>query len=222
MKFARELRLAAALAMSVGAGCFAATTANATTYNLNIDHCTNTCGPANTILGQVLVVQNGANVDFTVTALAGAVFNLNGAGLDTFLFGFSGTALTAASFTGLPTGFAPVIGAGQQDGFGTFLYGVNANGGTFAGPLTFTILNESLANLVASTGNGTSVLFAADLLGSNGNTGLVGGNDICTVNCGTGGGNAGGTPIPGALPLFGSVLGGGFFFSKWRKKRRAA
>jgi hypothetical protein len=221
MKFARELRLAAALAMSVGAGCFAATTANATTYNLDIDHCTGGCGPANTVLATVNVVQNGANVDFTVTALAGTVFNLNGAGLDTFLFGFSGPALTAASFTNLQTGFAAVIPAGHQDGFGDFLYGVNKDGGTFAGPLTFTILNESLANLVASTGNGTSVLFAADLAG-NGNTGLVGGSSICLVNCGTGGGNAGGTPIPGALPLFGSVLGGGFFFSKWRKKRRAA
>jgi hypothetical protein len=219
MKFARELRLAAALAMSVGAGCFAVTTANAITYDLNIDHCTGGCGSGT--LAQVSVVQNGANVDFTVTALAGTVFNLNGAGLDTFLFGFSGTALTAASFANLQTGFAAVIPAGHQDGFGDFLYGVNANGGTFAGPLTFTILNESLGNLVASTGNGTSVLFAADLLG-NGNTGLVGGNDICLVNCGTGGGNAGGTPLPAALPLFGSVLGGGFFFSKWRRKRRAA
>jgi hypothetical protein len=30
------------------------------------------------------------------------------------------------------------------------------------------------------------------------------------------------TPLPGALPLFGSVLGGGFIFSKWRRKRRAS
>jgi hypothetical protein len=31
----------------------------------------------------------------------------------------------------------------------------------------------------------------------------------------------GNTPIPGALPLFGSVLGGGFLFRKLRKRRQA-
>jgi len=29
------------------------------------------------------------------------------------------------------------------------------------------------------------------------------------------------TPIPGALPLFASAIGGGFAFSKWRKRRKA-
>ncbi len=35
----------------------------------------------------------------------------------------------------------------------------------------------------------------------------------------SGGGNQT-TPLPGALPLFGGVLGGGLFFSKWRRKRK--
>jgi hypothetical protein len=34
--------------------------------------------------------------------------------------------------------------------------------------------------------------------------------------------DSGPTPIPAALPLFGSVLGGGYLFSKWRRKRKAA
>jgi hypothetical protein len=35
-------------------------------------------------------------------------------------------------------------------------------------------------------------------------------------------GTQGETPIPAALPLFGSVFGGGYLFSKWRRKRKKA
>jgi hypothetical protein len=36
------------------------------------------------------------------------------------------------------------------------------------------------------------------------------------------GGLAGDTPIPGALPLFGSVLGGGLLFRRLRKRNKTA
>ena len=38
------------------------------------------------------------------------------------------------------------------------------------------------------------------------------------VSCG----NQGSTPLPATLPLLGSVLGGGYCFSKWRRKRKNA
>ena len=51
----------------------------------------------------------------------------------------------------------------------------------------------------------------------------ISGLQACTTNCQTtGGGGEGTTPIPAALPLFGSVLGGGLLFSRLRRKRRAA
>ena len=46
-------------------------------------------------------------------------------------------------------------------------------------------------------------------------------DDFMFIASVTPGGNAGGTPIPGALPLFGSVLGGGLLFRKLRKRRAA-
>jgi hypothetical protein len=175
--------------------------AYADTYLLNIDNCTGGCGEIVT----VQAVQNGANVDFNVS-LSGGAFNNNGQGLNTFDFNFGTTSLTAADVTNISTGYSFAV-PGKQDGFGTFLDSINKSGGTDPGPLTFTVLNETLANLTMSTGNGTSVLFAADVSGTNGNTGLIGGSIQ--------------TPLPAALPLFAGGLGL-IGFAGLRKRRKAA
>ena len=69
---------------------------------------------------------------------------------------------------------------------------------------------------------GTAVYFIADL-GVGGKTGLVGATlfvpcdpSVCNQND-----NPPGTPIPGAVWLFGTVLAGGAGFGRWRKKRKA-
>jgi hypothetical protein len=101
------------------------------------------------------------------------------------------------------------------------------NNGTSANPPP----NGGAANLIFSYLTPGTHGFAWDLTSTPTNEILVGFNDngsgddnhddfmfIASV---VGGGNAGGTPIPGALPLFGSVLGGGFLFRKLRKRRAA-
>jgi hypothetical protein len=101
------------------------------------------------------------------------------------------------------------------------------NNGTSANPPP----NGGAANLIFSYLTLGSHGFQWDLTGTPTNEILVGFNDngsgddnhddfmfIATV---TPGGNAGGTPIPGALPLFGSVIGGGFLFRKLKKRRTA-
>jgi hypothetical protein len=101
------------------------------------------------------------------------------------------------------------------------------NNGTSANPPP----NGGAANLIFSYLTPGTHGFAWDRTSTPTNEILVGFNDngsgddnhddfmfIASV---TAGGNAGGTPIPGALPLFGSVLGGGFLLRKFRKRRAA-
>jgi hypothetical protein len=109
------------------------------------------------------------------------------------------------------------------DGFGKFEYIINAPGSGGSTPngntLTFTI--DSTAALVSNSSIANQWLFAVEICNSNGCgnglTGFAGGGPTCTLNCSS----QNETPLPAALPLLGSVLGGGFAFSKWRRRRRA-
>jgi hypothetical protein len=76
-------------------------------------------------------------------------------------------------------------------------------------PITFDISSTGLST-ASFTKNGAGLFFAADILGTNGNTGIVGAPTVTTP-----------TPIPAALPLFAGGLGV-LGLLGWRRKRKAA
>lgn len=212
MSLIRPVAFAAMLAGSlVGANA-----AQANTYNLTQDNCTGGCSTGVTPFGTVQVLQSGADLAFTVSLNSPYIFNKS-TGMDAFVFGISGG--TSADIQSLSSGFSIDTTLPQhEDGFGDFLFGITkaATGGA---SLTFTFLNAVITDLVFSTGNGiTPVLFAADIVGKNGNTGPVGGSTC--IDCG-GGAPPPAVPLPGALPLFATGLAGLGVF-RWRRKRKAA
>jgi hypothetical protein len=183
----------------VALGVLAATPVQAVQYDLTIDHCTGGCSTGVSPFGVVTVTQDGLNLDFKVSLNGPYVFNQTN-GLDAFVFGVSGGSPT--DITNVSSGFAPdPVSPQHEDGFGTFLFGItkDATGGQL---LTFTFANAALDDLVLSIKGDPSVLFAADIVGKNGDTGTVGS-----------------TPLPGALALFAPVLGAGYF--ALRRRRRA-
>jgi len=193
--------LVAAGALSLASGA-----ALANTYNLDIDHCTNGCFAGTLPFGTVTVTQDGTSLDYTVQLNDSYTFQNNGQGFDQFAFGFTDT---PGAITILTSGFTNGPSPTKQDGFGQFQEGISA---TTAGlqTLQFTVANESLANLAFSTnppGN-DSVLFAADILSPNGNTGNVGGSTLVA-----------GVPEPStwAMMLLG-FAGLGFAFRQSRRK----
>jgi hypothetical protein len=216
------MRLFLLVAVAAPAIAFGAPSARAITYDLNIDHCTGTCGL--TDYGDVTVTDVTGGVHIDVQLQNGAKFNYNGGGgLNTFSFNFSQT-VTAADITNVSlTGFTFVAPSSNQDGFGDFLYALNnSSGGASAANalLSFDVAGVTLADLTKSDAPGTAndVFFAADIFGTNGLTGLVGALNECT-NCAPT--PPGDTPIPGALPLFSSGMGL-LGFLGWRRKRRLA
>ena len=148
--------------------------AQALVIDLTNDHCTGTCGPAGTTFGTVTLTDTADGVDFIISPLNGNLLNLSGAGMTTFSFSVTPT-LTVTSFTNLTAGFLPVIPNPNQNGFGDFKYGVQDNpkqNGGFAGPLAFTVLGINFSDFIPSVNGDSNVFFAADILGTNGNTGL--------------------------------------------------
>jgi len=146
------------------------------TTNFTLDHCTGTCGPVGTNFGTLTLTDTTAGVDFLITVSGGAEFNFNGKGLNTFNFSTDGSpVLTAASFTFNSPNLVAVLPAGQQNGFGVFTYGVeNTNKGTSTTPISFSVAGLDFDDFTKSMNGDPSVFFTIDVLGSNGNSGLVG------------------------------------------------
>lgn len=196
--------IAVGASVSFSAALFGADTAQANTYSLTQDNCTGGCSTAVAPFGTVQVLQNGQNLDFTVSLNNPYVFQKS-TGLDAFVFGLS--VGSSDNITNLASGFSVDTTLPQhEDGFGDFLFGITkaATGGP---SLTFTFTNALLANLVLSTGGGTNALFAADILG-NGSTGPVG---ALTA-----------TPLPAALPLFMGGLAAIGLFGRRKTRKLAA
>jgi hypothetical protein len=214
------LAFATAATISIGTTLFgSAANANTLTSPLTIPFCVG-CSPA----GQVSVTDNGTGTLVFQVSLFD-IYQFVG-GVDAFAFSLTNSptiaftnftpVLTPDPFTGSNTSAANLT----LGGFGPFTYGVTAPGDGPDG--------QSLDFDVAANGGLTlsDVLFAAD--------GHLFGNTfaahICPVSvtqCGDNnyaftfiGGGFTPTPVPAALPLFASVLGGGILFAKWRGKQK--
>jgi hypothetical protein len=197
---------AIAAALTLGAS----SAAHAVVYNLNTDLCTGGCATGPPPFATVTVLQNGANLDFTVQLLDSLVFQ-NSTAFDAFAFSFSDKIATVSNIIDNGPGtFTSSPVATMQDGFGTFKQGIrtDATGGT---TLSFTVAAETIGNLIVSTApppNNLS-LFAADVAGGGGtgNTGNIGGGVVAGVP----------EPSTWGMMLIGFV-GLGFAFRQSRRK----
>src|SRR6478672_6333274 len=126
----RKIAYSTAIATALALG--ASSAAQAIVYNLNIDHCTGGCATGSPPFATVNVLQNGANLDFTVQLLDSLTFQ-NSTSFDVFAFSFSDK---VASVTNIldngPGTFTSSPTSTGQDGFGTFKQGIvtDATGGT--------------------------------------------------------------------------------------------
>lgn len=246
MSTVRNLRVAAVSA-AFGATALIAGVSNATTVQYSLNEANIGCGtpPCAGSYGTVSVTGNDGTgaLSFIVTLASGYDF-VNGADAFAFSLGRGSplAAITPLTFT-IPSG-SPIsnptdggsqsAGATSMDGFGKFLFTVDLTGSGGGGPLVNTlsfsvtnaandlVLSDIVQDLKANgTGLGTGgYLFAADFCPTtgcaNGNTGFTAGGPIL------GGGGQNEVPLPAALPMFASVLGGGIVFTRWRRKRQAA
>jgi hypothetical protein len=155
------------------------------------------------------LTQNGPNVSVVVTLNAGFQYAQTGAA-DGQIFKFNGTgvALTDIVVGAHVPALVAATGAFNGDGTGNFTFGINCptcgNGPTgFGGAVNFTVNNATIADLTVP--NNLGILFVADVLAPNGNTGPV---DVSTPPI----------PIPPAAFLFGTALVGMTVLGRRRRK----
>ena len=198
--------------------------AQALTLNLTVDHCTGGCGPGDpAILATVTLTDTAAGVDFSISPAAGYQIHTGGNGLTTFSFS-TNVALLPTAFHFTTPNFVAVLPNPDGDGFGNFTAGVDGTAqGSFAGPLVFSVDGLNFNNFIQSTGGDPNTFFALDVLGNvTGRTGLVGFAGLSVEEQCTNCENPPGTPIPGAVWLFGTVLAGGAGYGRWRKRKQTA
>jgi len=199
----------------------------ADTFTFTSCHITGGC--PSTGFGTVTLTQSGTSVNFSVSLANGNRFVETGAGGGE-LFLFNDT-LPGSTITTIAT--APTTPAGglsgftnlspvMADGTGTFTASVecttasDCNGGSAPtmNSLTFTVTNATVARL--ETANAAGNIFVADILcratQSGCPAGLTGPVDVETPAA---------IPLPGALPLFATGLGGLVLIGRRRKKQNA-
>ena len=182
---------------------FIALPAMADQYSLTQDHCTGGCGTAP--FGTIDVTQDGTNtVKLTVTLSGSDKFVSTGFPGS---FGFDLVGNPTIGISNLTSGWSllsTTAGDLQFDGFGNLDYAllctVCGNGGSnpFAGPISFDITAAGLTpgsfkELSRLPPGSEQTYFVADILGSTGNTGVVGATLVNTP-----------VPEPTSLLLFGS------------------
>jgi hypothetical protein len=175
--------------------------------------------------GEVAVTDKGTGtLAFQVTLFENYEFV---GGANTFAFNLKGSpTISLSSFTPTPalgsfTGSNTIAGHFQLAGFGPFMYSITApEGGPDGQSLNFEV-NAPGGLTLADLALGNA--FAAHLC------------PVTMTECDTdrddqtdyaftfigGGFTANETPLPAALPLFGSVLGAGYLISNWRRRRNA-
>ncbi len=158
----------------VGLSLASGASAAVETVNLNLDHCTGSC-LATGDTASVTVNDTGGTLAFDV-ALTGDLFFQHTTGLTDFLFNLLGGPAIAVSgltsgFATIPPGGSETAGSIQEDGFMSFMYGLDFTGasGTVQ-DLKFTVAETgttlTVADLASSSpppNGGTSVLFSADV-----------------------------------------------------------
>jgi len=200
------------------------------------------------IAGSLLLVGSAANastIDIGLSFNGGAIVDENTSSLTAFSFhGFTITASgTSTGVTNLVTGAAVNTAPNNTDVLRIFITATDNNANFQNNPFFFSdrvsrgsYTSVSVAGYL-DDGNGKFVL--SQLLGSdtwtdglghsNSASGLaasVSGLYSATLEYtikgpSNDGGSVGAAPVPAALPLFGSVLGGGLLFSRLRKRKKA-
>lgn len=180
----------------------------AVVYSLTSDHCTGGCGVAP--FGDVTLDQNGTTVDVTVHLSSPNMYVKTGAGdHQAFKFNAAGVVLGDITVDLHIPGLVAASGTFNGDGGGLFAFGINCpsckNGSSnsFANDIVFHVANAVIADLISLNDKGS--IFAADILGSTGNTGLVTATG-CTSGCSVGAGTS--APEPASMALLGGALVG--------------
>ena len=202
--------LGVVLAVLTAGLMIAAPAAQAVVFDLTSDHCSGGCGTPP--FGTVTVVQNGTGVDIDVALAAGYSFVKTGsADFQAFKFNGTGVALTDITVDAHVPALVASAGNFSGDGTGFFGFGINCpscgNGASdkFTTPISFTVANASVNDLIG--GNNLGIVFVADVLAPNGNTGPV---DVT--------GTA--VPEPGSLLFFSPLLAFAWILGVRRWKHR--
>lgn len=201
--FVASVMIAAAFMVS------SATSASAVVYYFTDDHCSGGCGTPP--FGSVTLIQNGTQVDVTVSLNAGYSYVQTGAG-NFQVFKFNATDVVVGDIS--IDDHSPqtlVASTGTYDGNGTGFFGFGiacplcGTGGSnaFTGNIVFHIADAVIADLTVANDKG--FLFASDVLAPNGNTGPV-----AVVPGPTMGGG-----IAGLIMGFGALLA-------WRRRQKGA
>jgi len=187
------------------------------TFHLTDDHCSGTCGlAAGASYGTLTVSGSGTTqIDFSLDLTSGIFFNSNGAGLDTFSWDLLNN--PKIDLSGLSAGFTAVdpqtAGSNHEDGFGSFDYVVNATSNTLT-HLQFSVVGSgtnagAVLTLDHNTADSQSIFAAVDVIGSNGNTGVVGATTF-----------TGGVPEPATWGMM--LVGFGGLGAMMRRRRAMA